>query len=66
MEVTEIKTTFEYKGKTIDAIPGLSEKEMLKIAANQYPELVNGTVAYSGIVDGAKKFVFSAVTGTKG
>lgn len=66
MELTEIKPKFFYKGNEIDWVQGTSEKEMLKIAANRFSELTNGTVQYKGIVDGSKKFEFTTVTGTKG
>lgn len=66
IEVTEIKNVFMYKGKKI-SIPGnVSEREALKIASGTYPELINGSVNYNGVVDGNKQFEFTSTAGTKG
>lgn len=45
---------------------GISEREALKIASGTYPELVNGSVEYNGIIDGAKQYTFTANIGKKG
>ena len=66
MKVTQIKRVFKYKGNTLDDIPGLPETEVIKVYSGRFPELVNGSVHYSGLNKGVQEYEFKTITGTKG
>lgn len=67
LKTTEIKRTFKYNGGILEDIPGLNEKEVIKVYAGKFPELVNGRVKYLGLNDkGVQEYEFVTVTGTKG
>jgi PRTRC genetic system protein C len=67
MEIAQLTREFQYKGITLpDPNPTMTVKEVMNFYANEYPELLSGSVDAGTVKDDKLVFEVKTVLGTKG
>lgn len=66
IQVVNLKRSFKYKGKTLEDIPGITIKEVVKAYSGTYPELINSNATFKGIENDTEIWDLDGKAGLKG